>query len=130
VSHNRLQWRMKIPEFEGLFDMHSEYLLPGMFYLRDAMCVCACVRACLRACVRATHAGIVSKRLHGSSRFSAYTFSSTCVTLRFREMRVFSKNKGTSLWNLVPYSELMKFDLGTSTVAERDINNRQLSVCC
>jgi len=21
---------MKIPEFEGLFDMHSEYLLPGM----------------------------------------------------------------------------------------------------
>jgi len=22
---------MKIPEFEGLFDMHSEYLLPGIF---------------------------------------------------------------------------------------------------
>ena len=24
---------MKIPEFEGLFDMHTEYLLPGMYRL-------------------------------------------------------------------------------------------------
>ena len=26
---------MKIPEFEGLFDMHSEYLLPGICIIKS-----------------------------------------------------------------------------------------------
>ena len=54
-----------------------------------------------------SHAGVLSKRMNGSSWFVAQRPPTSCCNLQ-RKLGI-SRNKDTSLWKFSPYSELSSF---------------------
>jgi len=70
------------------------------------------VVVCLSVC-RPSPTSIVSKRLDESSWFLACRHFHLPYAV-FKEIRVTSKNKGTSIWDFAPHSGLEKFRHGKS----------------
>ena len=89
---------------------------------RDICCVTALLfvrpSVCMSVCL--SQAGIVSKRLEGSSWFLACRLPSTCPTLFCEEVRIPTKKKGTSLWNFLQTADYENFATASRSCCQQN----------